>query len=73
MTDTQPNLSEAQADDLIDDACVACGHSMSTHDQIAIRYCNATTAGSAGSSKRGCVCTVRTGTARSDKTAPKGD
>ena len=36
-------------------ACSACGHPWAEHDQIAARYCTATTA---GRYERGCVCTA---------------
>lgn len=41
-------------------ACAACAHPWAEHDQIAARYCAATTA---GRHDRGCVCSARTSTA----------
>lgn len=38
--------------------CSACAHPWTVHDQIAIRYCNAT---AAARHNRSCVCTVRPG------------
>jgi hypothetical protein len=42
-------------------ACAACGHPWEEHDQIAARFCAATTV---GQHDRGCVCTM---TSRTDK------
>lgn len=39
-------------------ACAACPHPQKTHDAIATRYCNATTA---GHRERGCVCSPLSG------------
>lgn len=40
-------------------ACAACAHPWAEHDQIAARFCAATTA---GRYERGCVCTMGSST-----------
>lgn len=49
-----PNDSSIDGD--VATSCTACAHPMTAHDQIAIRFCNATIA---GRHNRGCVCTAQ--------------
>lgn len=45
-------------DDRNDAICATCPHLWRNHDQIAVRYCTATTNAS-DTSSRGCVCTTK--------------
>jgi len=58
VNDTYQNTT-GSAGDLPTVACAACAHPWAEHDQIAARYCAATTV---GRHDRGCVCTARSGT-----------
>ncbi len=65
MNDTYPNATRSPAGGQTAVACSACGHPWGEHDQIAARFCAATTV---GRHDRGCVCTARPSTeARSGK------
>lgn len=49
----------------VDATCAACPHPRDSHDPIALRFCNATTA---GTTNRGCVCTgVNSSTTEKEK------
>ncbi|WP_116051296.1 RGCVC family protein [Amycolatopsis palatopharyngis] len=56
MPTTDANPSASSTGEYRTNGCAACDHPLSTHDQIANRFCRATTA---GSYRRGCVCTTR--------------
>lgn len=58
--DTHIATSETRSDGQPPAACSACAHPWAEHDQIAARFCAATTV---GHHERGCVCTVRTSAA----------
>lgn len=45
-------------EDWNDAICTTCPHPWQDHDQIAVRYCTATTRAS-DTSGRGCVCTTK--------------
>jgi hypothetical protein len=55
-----PRTAERMTDieDRGDAICATCPHPSRDHDQIAVRYCTATTNASDPSS-RGCVCTTK--------------
>jgi hypothetical protein len=57
VNDTHPNTTGSPSGGQPAVACSACGHPWAEHDQIAARYCAATTV---GHHDRGCVCTIRT-------------
>ncbi|MFL6122617.1 RGCVC family protein [Actinophytocola sp.] len=59
MNDTRPTTTEAPSGAQPATACSACGHPWGEHDQIAARFCAATTV---GHHDRGCVCTTRAST-----------
>lgn len=54
--DTQVIPTESSTKGEMNTGCSACAHPWTAHDQIAIRFCQAT---SAGRHNRSCVCTVR--------------
>jgi len=53
-------VSETKLDteDLSNALCATCPHPWHNHDQIAVRYCTATT-NATDRSSRGCVCTTK--------------
>lgn len=53
---TQPDTTTAQSADQ-PATCSACAHPWAEHDQIAARFCAATTV---GHHERGCVCSTKT-------------
>ncbi|HEX6358627.1 RGCVC family protein [Actinophytocola sp.] len=55
MTDTYPNTSGPGPAGQAVATCSACAHPWGAHDQIAARFCAATTV---GHHERGCVCDV---------------
>jgi hypothetical protein len=65
-----PNTSGPRSDGQSIVACSACAHPWAEHDQIAARYCAATTV---GHHDRGCVCTAWSSTGNDDQTIPKAD
>ncbi|WP_143101918.1 RGCVC family protein [Amycolatopsis marina] len=56
MPTTDARSSASGSSEHVANGCAACDHPLSTHDQIAARFCRAT---AAGSYRRGCVCTAR--------------
>jgi hypothetical protein len=56
VNDTHTNTTRSLSGGQTAVACSACGHPWDEHDQIAARFCAATTV---GHHDRGCVCTAR--------------
>ncbi len=53
MIDERVKPTDSTTDGEVATTCSVCAHPLAAHDQIAVRFCNATVA---GQHDRGCVC-----------------